>query len=58
MVWILLIIAVHANNPADQPGRVEIQMPDQQICQQALDSLKYEFKFKSFKVQAECVKRS
>lgn len=54
MQWILIILAVHVNDPKDIPGRVEIQMPSQQICEHALTDLKYEFKFKSFKVEGRC----
>jgi hypothetical protein len=55
MEWILLIIAVHVNDPRDIPGKVEVQMSSQQSCEQALATLKYEFKFKSFKVDGRCV---
>ena len=58
MEWILLIIAVHVNDPRDVPGRVEVKMPNQQTCEQALSDLKYEFKFKSFKVEGRCVNES
>lgn len=57
-MWLLIVIAVHVNNPADVPGMVEIQMPSQQTCEQALSSLKYELKFQSFKVEAKCVSAS
>jgi hypothetical protein len=57
MEWILLIMAVHVNDPRDVPGRVEIRMPSQQICEQTLETLKYEMKFKSFKVEGQCLKK-
>ena len=57
-MWILILIAVHMNDPLDQPGRVELEFPDQQTCQQALASMKWQLKFKSFKVVGECKKQS
>ena len=57
-MWILLLLAVNINNPQDQPGKVEIQFPDQQSCQQALETIKWQLKFKSFKVVGECKKQS
>jgi hypothetical protein len=57
-MWILIIIAVHANDAKDIPGRVEMIMPNQAICQQAIDSMRWDLKFKSFRVEARCEKRS
>jgi hypothetical protein len=47
---------MHVNNPNDQPGRVELQFNSQQACEQALATMKYELKFKSFKVEGKCQK--
>lgn len=57
-MWTLLLIAVHVNNPSDQPGRIELDMPDRQACQAAADSMRYWLKFSQFRVQAQCVARS
>ena len=57
MEWILLIVAVHINNPKDIPGKVTLEFATQQQCQMALDSLTYELKFKQFKVEGECRKK-
>lgn len=57
-MWLLILIAIHINDPTDQPGRVEIQFPDQKSCQQALSTMKWQLKFKSFKVVGECQKQS
>ena len=57
-MWIMILIAVHMNNPQDQPGRIEITFPTQQSCEQALSTVKYDLKFKSFKVVAECKKQN
>jgi hypothetical protein len=57
-MWILVLLAVNIHDPQDQPGKVEIQFPDQQSCQQALSTIKWQLKFKSFKVVGECKKQS
>jgi hypothetical protein len=41
----------------DQPGRVEIQMPSQQICEQSLQTMTYWLKFNQFKIEGRCVKK-
>jgi len=48
---------MNINNPADQPGRVELEFKDKTSCEAALVSMKFELKFKSFKVVAECKKQ-
>lgn len=55
-MWLLIIIAVHANNPDDVPGRVELAFRDQKTCEQSLESMTYWLKFKQFKIQGKCVK--
>jgi hypothetical protein len=57
-MWWLIIIAVHINDPSDIPGRVELSFHDQQSCESAMSTIKYYLKFKSFKVEAKCEKRS
>ena len=55
-MWTLILIAMHINNPSDQPGRIEIEFKDRTSCEYALASMKFELKFKSFKVEGECRK--
>jgi hypothetical protein len=55
-MWTLLLIAMHINNPSDQPGRIEIEFKDRASCEFSLASMKFELKFKSFKVEGECRK--
>ena len=55
-MWILILIAMHINNPNDQPGRVELEFKDRASCEFALASMKWELKFKNFKVEGECRK--
>ena len=53
-MWILIILAVHTNDPQDVPGRVEIEMPSLAACQAAAESIRWELKFRSFRVEAKC----
>ena len=57
-MWIMILIAVHINNPKDIPGRVEIPFPNQQMCEQALATMKWQLKFESFRVEGRCLKQS
>jgi hypothetical protein len=54
LMWILLIIAVHLNDPTDRPAKLEMTFPTEQQCQAAADTLKYDLKFKQFKLEATC----
>ena len=56
MMWILILIAVHINNPEDIPGRVTIKFDTEQQCQRAKSSMEYWLKFDKFKVVSECKK--
>lgn len=57
-MWIMILLAVHTNDPQDRPGRIELTFPDQIQCQTALATMQYELKFKSFQVQGQCVEKS
>lgn len=48
---------MHVSNPNDQPGRVELQFKDKASCDAALATMRYELKFKSFKVEGQCIKQ-
>jgi hypothetical protein len=56
-MWILILIAVHVNNPQDVPGRIELAFKDQMSCEIALASMKWQLKFNSFKVEGKCQKQ-
>jgi hypothetical protein len=58
MMWILIILAVHVNNPKDIPGQVTLEFPTQQACEQARTTMTSWLKFDSFKVIAQCKKQS
>jgi hypothetical protein len=55
-MWLLILVAVHMNNPQDQPGRIELEFKDRISCELSLSSMKYELKFKNFKVEGKCQK--
>jgi len=55
-MWLLILVAVHMNNPQDQPGKIELTFKDQLSCEFALASMKFELKFKNFKVEGKCQK--
>ena len=57
-MWLMILIAVHTNNPQDQPGRIELVFPNQLSCEQVLATMRYELKFKTFKVTGQCQKQS
>jgi hypothetical protein len=57
MVWTLILVAVHINNPQDQPGKIELTFKDQLSCETALTSMKWQLKFNSFKVEGKCLKQ-
>lgn len=56
-MWLLILIAVHINDPSDIPGKIELQFDNQPTCEKILSTLKYELKFKSFKVEGKCIKQ-
>jgi len=53
-MWLLIILAVHINDPSDQPARLTMQFPSEQQCRSAADTLGYDIKFKQFKLEAIC----
>jgi hypothetical protein len=57
-MWLLIILAVHINDPKDIPGRVTLEFPTQTACEQARVSMNSWLKFDSFKVISQCQKQS
>ena len=57
-MWILLLLAVNINNPQDVPGKVSIEFPTEQACQQAQATVISWLKFDTFKVTTQCVRKS
>lgn len=58
MKWLLLIIAVHINNPADIPAKLTLEFATHDACKAAQSSLKTWIKFDTFKVKSECQQQS
>lgn len=56
--WILLLLAININNPRDIPGRISVEFSSQESCISVARTLQYELKFKNFKIEAQCVKKS
>lgn len=54
MKWILILTAMHIDNPNDIPARVEFELSSEQECIEVAESLDYWIKFKQFIVTAEC----
>jgi len=57
-MWMLIVLAVHINNPKDIPGKIEFKFSDQLACENALSSMKWQLKFESFKLEGKCIKQS
>jgi hypothetical protein len=56
-MWILLLIAVHVNDPKDIPAKVQLTFETREDCQRAESTLEYWVKFKQFKVETSCLKK-
>lgn len=57
-MWVLILLAVHINNPNDIPGIIKIEFNELKECERAAASLHYWLKFESFKITAQCQKKS
>jgi hypothetical protein len=57
-MWLLILLSVNISNPQDIPGRVTLEFETEQQCHTAKESMTYWLKFDTFKVTAECVKKS
>ena len=57
-MWILMILSINISNPTDIPGVVTLDFETEQQCITAHDSMTYWLKFDTFKVTAECLKKS
>ena len=55
-MWILILMAIHMNNPNDMPGKITLEFQTQQQCEQSLKSMTYWLKFDQFKVVGKCQK--
>lgn len=56
-MWLMILIAVHMNDPSDQPGKIVMEFADQHSCEHAKSTMTYSLKFKNFKVEASCQRK-
>jgi hypothetical protein len=57
-MWLLIILAVNINNPADIPGKVSIEFITERACESARATVQYQLKFDNFKITTQCIKKS
>mgnify|MGYP003342349911 CR=1 FL=1 len=55
-MWILIILAVHVNDPSDIPGKVNLEFKTLEECENTRKSVDWWIKFKSYKVETLCQK--
>ena len=53
-----MLLSISITNPNDIPGIVTVEFETEQQCLVAKNSMTYWLKFDSFKVTAECLKKS
>jgi len=56
-MWLLIILAVHVNDPKDIPGKVTLEFSTQAECERAKSTINSWLKFDSFKVISQCQKK-
>lgn len=56
-MWLMILMAVHINDPRDVPAKMTLEFPDQQTCEQSAKSMTYWVKFESFKIDVKCIKK-
>jgi hypothetical protein len=56
-MWLLILLAVHNNDPKDVPGRIELTFQDKLSCEQTLQTMTYWLKFNQFKIEGRCIKK-
>lgn len=57
-MWLLVLIAIHVNDVKDTPAWVTLRFDTLQACEQARASLDYDIKFRSFRVDSQCLNES
>lgn len=57
-MWILILLAISINNPSDTPGRITVEFKSKQECEDALKTVTYSLKYKSYKIESSCEKKS
>ena len=44
-------------NPQDIPGKIELEFKDKASCELSLASMRWQLKFKDFKVEGVCIQK-
>lgn len=57
MEWILLLTAMHINNPNNIPATVSMKFDTEKACLEAKNSVEYKIKYESYKMVAECQRK-
>jgi hypothetical protein len=57
-MWLLIILAVHTQDPKDVPGRVTLEFETQAECIAAQRTIDWQLKFPQFKVVSQCTRKS
>jgi hypothetical protein len=56
-MWLMILIAVHLNDPKDIPGKITLEFQDQLTCEQSLHTMTYWLKFNNFRIEGRCLKK-
>ena len=57
-MWLMILLAVHTQDPKDIPGRITLEFTDQAACEQSLSTMTYWLKFNNFRIEGRCTKKS
>lgn len=55
-MWLLILLAVHANNPNDNPAKIQIQFQTQKECEVALSKMTFWVKYEPYIIKGRCEK--
>ena len=57
MSWVLILIAVKIGDPTNVPATIVLDMPSAHVCEQVLDSMRYNIKYSSYRIEGRCQKQ-
>jgi len=56
-MWTLIIIAFSISNPNNIPATITLDMPNAHVCEQVLESMRYNIKYSSYRIEGKCQKQ-
>lgn len=56
-MWILLLTAIHLNNPNDIPAKITIEFETETQCLEALKTIDYKIKYSNYKIEPKCYQK-